>query len=82
MKLYSNEFRLFHKILAQGLLDLFCRSQLKGTKFEILTPTTIRKKFIKVGTRIIDASRRFMMSIVESCSDLKIIMTTMSSRAS
>ena len=74
MKLNSNQFRLIHKFLGQGLLELFRRSQLKGTKFEKSTPATIREKFIKVGARIIDTSRRFMMSLAESCPDQKIIM--------
>ena len=74
MKLNSNQFRLIHKFLGQGLLELFRRSQLKGTKFEKSTPATIREKFIKVAARIIDTSRRFMMSLAESCPDQKIIM--------
>ena len=74
MKLNSNEFRLIHKFLAHALLELFRRSQLKGTKFEKSTPATIREKFIKVGARIIDTTRRFMMSLAESCPDQKIIM--------
>ena len=77
MKLNSNQFRLFHKFLGHGLLELFRRSQLKGTKFEKSTPATFREKFIKVGSRIIDTTRRFMMSLAESCPDQKIIMQAM-----
>ena len=74
MKLNSNQFRLLHKFLGHGLLELFQRTQLKGTKFEKSVPATIREKFIKVGARIIDTSRRFAMSLAVSCPDQKIIM--------